>query len=84
MIVGDVADVASRAALSGDERGTQALEKRVEKRERELQARVERRAKSIEVHADALCPRLAERDALESALELRLADNRSLDPLRVD
>ena len=48
-----------------------------------VEARIEARAAEIETRADALCPRLAELDALESALELRLAGNAVLDLLQV-
>lgn len=83
-LVGNVAALAVQAALSGDESGAKALEERMEKFEKELETRIEARAKEIETRADALCPRLAELDALESALELRLAGNAALDLLQVE
>jgi hypothetical protein len=82
-LVGNVAALAVQAALSGDESGAKALEQRIQNFEKELEARVEARAKEIETRADALCLRLAELDALESALELRLADQRPLDLMQL-
>jgi hypothetical protein len=82
-LVGNVAALAVQAALSGDASGAEALERRMQNFEKELEARIEARAAEIETRADALCPRLAELDALESALELRLAGNAVLDLLQV-
>jgi hypothetical protein len=84
MMVGNVTSIAIQAALTGDEGAAEALERRVEKMEKELEARVERRADDLDERAEALCPRLVELDALESALEVRLADNRPLDLLQID
>ena len=83
-LVANVAAIAVQAALSGDEAGAAALEQRMQNFEKELETRIESRAKEIETRADALCPRLAELDALESALELRRADNQALDLLQFD
>ena len=83
-LVGNVAALAVQAALTGDEAGAAALEKRMENFEKELEARIESRAKEIETRADALCPRLKELDTLEAALEVRLADNRPLDLIQLD
>ena len=83
-LVANVAAIAVQAALSGDEAGAAALEKRMQNFEKELESRIESRAKEIETRADALCPRLAELDALETALELRLADNAPLDLIQLD
>jgi hypothetical protein len=82
-LVGKAAALAVQAALSGDEAGAAALEERMQRFERELEAQVEARAAAIEARADALCPRLVELDALESALELRLADQRPLDLMQL-
>jgi hypothetical protein len=84
MVVGDVTAIAIRVALSGDEEAAKELEERAERMERELEARVEKRADELEARAEALCPRVVELDALESELELRLADNRPLDLLQAD
>jgi hypothetical protein len=83
-LVGNVAALAVQAALTGDEAGAAALEKRMENFEKELETRIESRAKEIETRADALCPRLAELDTLEAALEVRLADNRPLDLIQLE
>lgn len=84
MVVGDVTAIALKVALSGDEAAAKELEQRAERMERELEARVEKRAKTLEARAEALCPRVAELDALEAAMELRLADSRPLDLLQPD
>lgn len=81
-LVGEAASLAVQAALSGDERAAQQLEARVQNMEKEIEARVEQRARSLEARADALCPRLAELDALEAELELRLAGDARLDLLQ--
>jgi hypothetical protein len=83
-VIGDVTAIAVQAALSGDERATQDLEARVQNLEKEIETRVEKRAKSLEARADALCPRLAELDALEAGLELRLAGDARLDLLQLE
>lgn len=84
LLVGDITGIAVKAALSGDDRGARALEQRVKAMERELERRVEQRSRSLEARADALCPRIAELDRLESALEVRLAGNRALELLRAE
>lgn len=83
-LIGDAASIAVQAALSGDASAAQDLEARVQNMEKEIEARVEKRARSLEARADALCPRLAELDALEAELELRLADNARLDLLQAE
>lgn len=82
LLVGDVTSIALKVALTGDESAAKALEARMEGMEKEIEARVERRAEALEARAEALCPRIADLDALESALELRLADNSQLDLLQ--
>ena len=83
-MLGDVTSLALQVALSGDESAVKALEERAEKMEAELEARIEKRAEALEARAKGLCPRVAELDALETSLELRLADNRPLDLLQRD
>jgi hypothetical protein len=83
-LVGNVAAIAVQAALSGDTDGAAALEARMEAFEKELETRIQARAGEIEARADALCPRLAELDALESGLELRLAGQVALDLIRIE
>lgn len=82
LLVGDVTSIALKVALTGDESAAKALEARMEGMEKELEARVERRAEALEARAEALCPRIADLDALESALEVRLADSARLDLLQ--
>lgn len=79
MVVGDIAAVAVAAALSGDEEKLAQIEARADALEKEVEARVEARADVIEERAEALCPRMAALDALESEMELRLADGSPLD-----
>jgi len=83
-LIGEATSLAVQAALSGEESAVQDIETRVQNMEKEIEARVEKRARSLEARADALCPRLAELDALEAELELRLADNARLDLLQME
>lgn len=83
-LIGDAASIAVQAALSGDARAAQDLEARVQNIEKEIEARIEQRARSLEARAEALCPRLAELDALEAQLELRLAGDGRLDLLQLE
>jgi len=78
MLVGDVTAIAISAALSGDEHKVRELERRIERMEAQIEAEVEQRAEALEARAEALCPRIAELDAIEDSLDYRLADNRPL------
>lgn len=83
VIAGEAASIAIAAAMSGDEAAAAALERRMERMGKDIEAHVEQRAAQLEARAEALCPRVAELDAIDNALELRLADNRPLDLLVV-
>jgi len=84
MIAGEAAAIAIAAAMSGDESAAQALERRMERMGEQIEHEVEHRAKDLEKRAEALCPRVAEIDAIEDALELRLADNQPLQLLEAN
>jgi len=78
-LVGDIVGGAVRAAMSGDTARLQALEGLDAK----IEAQVQPRAKALEQRAEALCSRMIELDALEDALDYRLADGQRLDLLKV-
>lgn len=82
-IAAKVAALAISAALSGDEAAAKTFSQRAEAMGRELEAAMETRGKALGARAEALCGRLADIDAIESALDLRLADGAALDLLRV-
>lgn len=82
-LVAEVAAGAVSIALSGDAEAARRLEARAQRLERELEQAVEQRARELEARAAALCPRLAELDRLESALEARVA-GAALDLLQVE
>ena len=83
MIVGDIAAVALSAALTGDEEKLAELEGRAAKLEQAVEQHIDARADGIEARAKTLCPRIAALDAIESELDLRLADGSRLDLLQV-
>lgn len=78
-LAGNVAALAVKAALSGDEAAAREIEGRARAMERALDAEMAQRSAALEARAEALCPRLARLDALEEELELRLADGSRLD-----
>lgn len=78
-LAGNIAALAVRAALSGDEAAARDIERRAEAMERTLEAEMKQRSAALEARAEALCPRLERLDELEEALELRLADGSRLD-----
>ena len=82
-LVAEVAAGAVSLALSGDAEAARRLEARAQRLGRELEQAVEQRTKALEVRAAALCPRLAELDRLEQALEARVA-GAALDLLQVE
>jgi hypothetical protein len=78
-VVGDIVGGAMRAALGGD---TERL-KRLENLDKDLEARIAPRAKALERNAQDLCSRMQALDAIDNALEYRLANGKPLDLLRV-
>jgi hypothetical protein len=78
-LAGNIAALAVKAALSGDEAAARDIERRAEAMERSLEAEMTQRSAALEARAEALCPRLERLDQLEEALELRLADGSRLD-----
>ncbi|TWI06025.1 Protein of unknown function (DUF2884) [Luteimonas cucumeris] len=80
MLVGDIVSGALGAAFSGDE----ARLKQFDDLDKQIEARIQPRADALEVRAQALCKKMEALDAIDSALEFRLADGRSLDLLRID
>lgn len=83
-IVGNVAGQAIAVAFSGDERAAAELEARADGIEAKVERAVERRSKDLERRAEGLCPRLRMLARLGSELEVRLADGRRLDLVRVE
>lgn len=84
LLAADLTAAALRVAMSGDAEAAKALAQRAQAMESELERRVERRAGELERRVDALCPRLAELDALEAQLELRLDAGAALDLLQAE
>jgi len=78
-LVGDIVGGAVRAAMSGDTARLQALEGLDAK----IEAQVEPKAKALAQRAEALCTRMLQLDALEDALDYRLADGQPLDLMKV-
>lgn len=83
-IVGNVAGQAIAVAFSGDEKAAAELEARADGIEEKVERAVERRSKDLERRAEGLCPRLRALGRIESELDVRLADGRKLDLVRVD
>jgi hypothetical protein len=83
-IVGNVAGQAIAVALSGDEKAAAELEARANGIDKKIDRVVERRSKALEARADSLCPRLHRLASLQNDLDVRLADGRPLDLVRVD
>lgn len=82
-LVGQITAAAVTAALAGDYDKIQEIESRADSLEAQVEAKVEPRAEALKARADALCPRVAELDALDEAFEVRLAGGERLDLLRV-
>ncbi len=82
-IAANVASVAVKAALAGDEAAARDIERRADRLESEIKARVEAHARQIEARAEALCPIVAQLDTLEQRLDYRLDDGRPLDLVQV-
>jgi hypothetical protein len=83
-IVGNVAGQAISVALSGDERAAAELEARADGIDRKVDRIVARRSHELEQRAKGLCPRLHLLARLESELDVRLADGKRLDLVRMD
>lgn len=83
-IVGNVAGQAIAVAFSGDEKAAAELEARADGIEAKVERAVERRSKELERRAEGLCPRLRALAEAQSDLDVRLADGRRLDLVRVD
>lgn len=81
VLVGDIVGKAVKVALSGDEKAAAELERRADDLERTLEREVEKKADALERRANALCPRIAALDRLESDLALRV-DGEPLDLIR--
>ncbi|MCK7594204.1 DUF2884 family protein [Pseudomarimonas salicorniae] len=82
-IAGKVASLAITAALSGDEATAKDFERRAEAMGKELEQVMEARGKALEARAEQLCGRIADIDAIENALEFRLADGKPLNLVRM-
>lgn len=83
-IVGNVAGQAISVALSGDQKAAAELEARADGIDRKVNRIVERRSHELERRASGVCPRLHLLARLESELDVRLADGKRLDLVRVD
>jgi hypothetical protein len=77
-LVSTVTAKAVKAALSGDSHQVEALQARTGTLERTLEHEVEARADKLGERAEALCPRMAQLDALQQQFEFRLADGSRL------
>jgi hypothetical protein len=82
-IVGNVTAQALKIAFTGDEAAAADLEARASGIEKSVDRAVEKQAAELERRAMSLCPRLQALDRAESELELRLADGKRLDLVRV-
>ncbi len=83
-IAGEFASLAITAALSGDEKSAEDIERRAEQMERDIEASVSAPAKLLEARVNALCPRIQALDQLESEIEVRLPNGQRLDLLDVN
>lgn len=77
-LVGTVTANAVKAALSGDQSQVAALEARADALDRVIDQQVDARADKLGERAEALCPRMAQLDALQQQFEFRLADGSRL------
>jgi hypothetical protein len=82
-LAGEIAAIAVRAALSGDEAAARDLEARAARLEKTLEAEMEARAGELEARGEALCERARELDRIESTLSSDLLDGRPLDLVQV-
>lgn len=81
VIAGEIAAVAVRAALAGDEA---AIEDMAARMEAELEQELEQRGREIEARAEALCLRVAELDQIESGLSASILDGKPLNLIEFD
>ena len=78
----EIAGLAVKAALSGDEKMAEDIEARAAQLEKVIESQVEERARMLEARARKLCPRREAIAELDDALELRTADGKPLDLVR--
>ena len=83
-IAGEIASLAVSAALSGDEAAAERFEQRMKTFEQDIEREMKSRSEALERKAEALCPDLLAIEALDQALEVRLADGSPLNLLRVE
>ncbi len=81
-IIGGAVRTALKAAFTIGKDGD--LQARMDRMQHELDTRVDARAKALEPLAERMCTRLRRIDALDDALDVRRADGKPLDLLRVD
>ena len=81
-IIGGAVRTAIKAAFTIGKDGD--LQARMDRMQHELDTRVDARAKALEPLAERMCTRLRRIDALDDALDVRTADGRPLDLLRID
>ena len=81
VIAGEIAAVAVRAALAGDEAANEDMAARMEA---ELEQELEQRGREIEARAEALCLRVAELDQIESGLSASILDGKPLNLIKFD
>lgn len=82
-IAGEVAAIAVRTALSGDEAAAQAMAERAERMEATLEREIESRAEALGERGEALCARMAALDRMESKLSADLLDGKPLNLIEV-
>ncbi len=81
-IIGGAVRTAIKAAFTVGKDGD--LQARMARMEHELDTRVNARAKALEPLAESVCTRLRRIDVLDNGLEVRTADGKPLDLLRLD
>ena len=81
-IIGGAVRTAIKAAFTVGKDGD--LQARMDRMQHELDTRVDARAKALEPLAARMCTRLQRIDALDDALDVRSADGKPLDLLRID
>jgi hypothetical protein len=82
-IAGEVAAIAVRTALSGDEAAAEAMAERAERMEATLEREIESRAEALGERGEALCARMAALDRIESKLSDDLLDGKPLNLIEV-
>lgn len=82
-ITGTIAARAVSVALSGDVRAAADLEARADGIEKNIDRMVAKRSGDLERRAGALCSRVRSLATLESSLDVRLADGRHLELVRI-